>query len=1106
MKGGSVLSETARDASAAATVLDANPVSTGRPRILLVEGDGFTRVVLLLRLRLAGFNVDFTSNGILGLGKLRSCHPDVLLVELKLCGLSGLELIRAARAEPEFSARPIYVFTHADRMNRATRKEVGSLATKVFDKKIVSREELVQTFSKMFLASKPADAPSSSQAATTAESEALIEQLVPGEIEAIVAGVQDQSERLAKEGASRDVQGRELLSRVSSLTSCAEAARFCNLARQSKALESFLTHLRAQPQSYTPAALSTITKAVDLMSGIAAESANRRTNELSRFSAVVADESSSSAQAVQRALLEAGFEPACFGEPAPAREYLASNPTDLIIINLRLPEAHGLALADIREMPLHAQTPILLGPEAPAPDPRAEALPTSAPRMESEPLLLAELVLNALNEVQSSRAPVHRHAVSKLPVSEPGRPSSAGPSAVASVSFEDGFELFGAPARQEQSPLAVLPQTDSESAPEIHQPLSWSKESLPGESIFEQSCVQPAAHSPEDYFPPGNLSGLPACGVEPEIPDRDHEAESSTRVEALVPIAGSQMEERPIETLPHCSAQPQGLQPLAEDPAAAAWLANAAGESPQVIAAADLATDTDRAEPASVPDTAAATPNYEESMNHQLEAVSPGQMEQSAEARCAELEQELAALRQAFDDFNGSFGQQQQAALEAGQHAHELEQSLAQSAAELEKQREDRAQEQAELQRQLASANAASAQSQVARQEAEARCAQLEQELAALRQSQAELATPGQKPAAQAPAQSHSIEPGEGAYAPGATAVELEQQVRQNVAALARATAELAKERGERQRSEQRAAEMNGRLQTLHEDLKRALQAQREDQARISALEEQERQMRQEIEQRAAELEQQQDERRLAEEQLAKAQEVNAELRKDLSFYEGANKQFDGAHQKLQSRLEANLNAVREKEARFQQENAERQRLATDLEKAQGQLQNESRKRETLEKELQAAQDALNDREARLQKEAAERQRLKEALDSLQQNSLGNSDRDLELSKLQSALQQEQIERKHQETQLARVRRNARDAAQAARALRTSLRRQIREPVDNVVHSARSLLELETGEEQRKLAEAVLQDVLLVQTRLREPEPVHPAPPEEATSSNTPSA
>jgi hypothetical protein len=79
------------------------------------------------------------------------------------------------------------------------------------------------------------------------------------------------------------------------------------------------------------------------------------------------------------------------------------------------------------------------------------------------------------------------------------------------------------------------------------------------------------------------------------------------------------------------------------------------------------------------------------------------------------------------------------------------------------------------------------------------------------------------------------------------------------------------------------------------------------------------------------------------------------------------------------------------------------------------------------------------------------------------------------------------------------MRHSALDSAHAARALRTGLRRQIREPVDNLVHSARSLLELEIGEEQKKLAESVLQDVLLVQTRLREPESL-PGDPAEPTA------
>ena len=66
------------------------------------------------------------------------------------------------------------------------------------------------------------------------------------------------------------------------------------------------------------------------------------------------------------------------------------------------------------------------------------------------------------------------------------------------------------------------------------------------------------------------------------------------------------------------------------------------------------------------------------------------------------------------------------------------------------------------------------------------------------------------------------------------------------------------------------------------------------------------------------------------------------------------------------------------------------------------------------------------------------------------------------------------------------------------------MRRQIREPVESLVHSTRSLLELEMDEEQKKLAEAMLQDVLMVQTRLREPDVARGSESTEGTVSPTP--
>src|SRR5215813_7293509 len=78
---------------------------TRRKRILVAESDGFIRLVLMFRFRLAGFDVDFTSNGRVALRKLRSRRPDVIVADIVLNGVSGLELMRAARNDSQFGTR-----------------------------------------------------------------------------------------------------------------------------------------------------------------------------------------------------------------------------------------------------------------------------------------------------------------------------------------------------------------------------------------------------------------------------------------------------------------------------------------------------------------------------------------------------------------------------------------------------------------------------------------------------------------------------------------------------------------------------------------------------------------------------------------------------------------------------------------------------------------------------------------------------------------------------------------------------------------------------------------------------------------------------------------
>jgi DNA-binding response OmpR family regulator len=77
-------------------------------RILVVEDDPKTAASIDLYLRHAGFRPEIARTGPEGLERARAGRPDLVVLDLMLPGLGGLELCRTLRAE---SALPIIILT-----------------------------------------------------------------------------------------------------------------------------------------------------------------------------------------------------------------------------------------------------------------------------------------------------------------------------------------------------------------------------------------------------------------------------------------------------------------------------------------------------------------------------------------------------------------------------------------------------------------------------------------------------------------------------------------------------------------------------------------------------------------------------------------------------------------------------------------------------------------------------------------------------------------------------------------------------------------------------------------------------------------------------------
>ena len=93
-------------------------------RILLVEDDPSIRESTAIGLRAAGFDVDTTSDGAAGLERWRAGNPDLVLLDVMLPRLDGLDVCREIRRE---STVPIVMLTaRADTIDVVVGLEAGA--------------------------------------------------------------------------------------------------------------------------------------------------------------------------------------------------------------------------------------------------------------------------------------------------------------------------------------------------------------------------------------------------------------------------------------------------------------------------------------------------------------------------------------------------------------------------------------------------------------------------------------------------------------------------------------------------------------------------------------------------------------------------------------------------------------------------------------------------------------------------------------------------------------------------------------------------------------------------------------------------------------------
>jgi CheY-like chemotaxis protein/HPt (histidine-containing phosphotransfer) domain-containing protein len=368
-------------------------------RILIIEDDRFIAEVYQAKLRAEGFLVDSASNGRSGLKQFDLDQPDLVLVDLMLPEISGVDAIRSMRARAGSRELPIIVFSNAY-LGGMVHEAWRAGASQVLTKASCTPNQVVQVV-KEALHIPGSIRPLIGDAVIEQEAKFIpeIAEVFYRNLPQMLVTVRQPMSLLSK--CPNDTPSLQTLCRtVHSIAANAEMAGIDPLAQIATALENLLKLLWEKPERVTVSALCSVGQAISLFEDIAASPNKRVLKDPTTARVLVVDDDEFIREAVCSALKIVDLQVTCVDSPANALEALEQGRFDLIISDIEMPTAGGFALCTIlRGVPTYENIPVIFLSQHADLQHREESFVRGGSDFISKPFLCMELAVKALSFV-----------------------------------------------------------------------------------------------------------------------------------------------------------------------------------------------------------------------------------------------------------------------------------------------------------------------------------------------------------------------------------------------------------------------------------------------------------------------------------------------------------------------------------------------------------------------------------------------------------------------------------------------------------------------------------------------------------------------------------
>lgn len=370
-------------------------------RILIVEDDRLMADVYRDRLRGEGFAVHVAADGKAGLEMFDSHKADLVLLDLMLPQMSGVEVLKAVRSQ--FGPRdvPVIVITSAY-IGGMVQQAWEAGANQVVTKATMTPRLIIQLIENAMNNSSPGVRPGNIGGWEEVENAAVDTHLRAkflNDAPATLAALWLSLRVLVTEPKNPD-HLRELATRVRSLTASVAGISPDRIAPLCTALEALLRDLIAKPRLVTPSVLLTIAHALDTLKFLFIHSDSSAWQHPVRGRIMVVDDDQITRRAVSGALKKVSLKVVCVDNAAHALQQARRSHFDAILLDIEMPDTNGFKLcSQLRSLPHCQRIPILFLTAHGDFEQRTESVLHGGDDFVTKPFLFTELSLKVLSFV-----------------------------------------------------------------------------------------------------------------------------------------------------------------------------------------------------------------------------------------------------------------------------------------------------------------------------------------------------------------------------------------------------------------------------------------------------------------------------------------------------------------------------------------------------------------------------------------------------------------------------------------------------------------------------------------------------------------------------------